>query len=132
MLNSLDINAALAEQIRRYIDQEPRELEIKGEPGVAPNLNSCILLVGIGNQGAKIVSRIMRQLNMIGICSDSYTGLALVDAKFPERDHQIEYLVLEDYHIARNLVPNLMKQEFSIPFRCLRQLWLTAYHVMPQ
>ena len=116
MLKILDINAALAEQIRSYIDQEPRELEIKGEPGVAPNLNSCVLLVGIGNQGAKIVSRIMRQLNMIGICSDSYTGLALVDAKFPERDPQIEYLVLEDYRIARNRVQEklLEKKDYIV------------------
>ena len=104
MLNILDLNAALAEQIRTYSDQEPCALEIKGEPGVSPNLNSCVLLVAIGNQGAKIVSRIMRQLNMIGICSDSYTGLALVDGKFPERNPQIEYIVLEDYRIARNRV----------------------------
>lgn len=101
MLNILDVKAALAEQIRRYIDQEHLELEHRGELEAAPNLSSCVLLVGIGNQGARTVSRIMRQLNMIGIFSDDYTGLALVDAKFPERDHQIEYIVMEDCSIPR-------------------------------
>ena len=118
MLNILDVKAeaVLAEQIRRYIDQEHLELEHRGEPGAAPNLNSCVLLVGIGNQGAKTVSRIMRQLYMIGIFSDYYTGLALVDANFPERDGQIEYIVMEDCGIPRNMVQEklLEKKDFIV------------------
>ena len=103
MLNILDVKlkATLAEQIRRYIDQEQLELEYRGEHGAAPNLNSCVLLVGIGNQGARTVFQIMRQLSRIGVYSDDYTGLALVDAKFPERDPQIEYIVMEDGSIPR-------------------------------
>ncbi len=115
MLNNLDVKAALAEQIRRYIDQEHLELEHRGEPGATPNLNSCVLLVGIGNQGARTVSLIMRQLNRIGIFSDDYTGLALVDARFPERDHQIEYIVMEDGSIPRYMVQGkLLKKKDNI------------------
>ena len=116
MLNILDVKAALTVQIRRYIDQEHLELEYRGEPGEAPNLNSCVLLVGIGNRGARTVSRIMRQLNMIGIFSDYYAGLALVDAKFPERDHQIEYIVMEDCNIPRNRVQEklLKKKDYIV------------------
>ncbi|MDP4161297.1 MAG: hypothetical protein Q8911_16315, partial [Bacillota bacterium] len=115
MLNNLDVKAALAVQIRRYIDQEHLELEHRGEAGATPNLNSCVLLVGLGNQGAKTVSRIMRELYRIGIFSESYTGLALVDTDFPERDHQIEYIVLEDCNIPRNRVQEkLVKKKDEI------------------
>ncbi|SPF42919.1 conserved hypothetical protein [Candidatus Desulfosporosinus infrequens] len=116
MLNILDVNAALAEQIRRCIDQEQRELEHREEVGVAPNLHSCVLLVGIGNQGATTISRIMWQLKLIGISSDSYTGLALVDAEFSERENQIEYIVMEEYRIARNRVQEklLEKKDYLV------------------
>ncbi|HBV87210.1 MAG TPA: hypothetical protein DEF42_11315 [Desulfosporosinus sp.] len=106
MLNSLDLKteAILAELIRRYIDQEHLELEHRGEPGTVPNLNSCVLLLGIGNHGAGTVSRIMRQLYRIGVVSEDYLGLALVDGNYPERDDQIEYVVMEDCRIPRNRV----------------------------
>ena len=111
MLNILDVKAELAAQICRYIDQEHLELEYRGEPGDAPNLNSCVLLVGIGNWGARTVSQIMRQLNIIGICSDYYVGLALVDTRFSERDQQLEYLVIEDGYIPRNRVPEKLLEK---------------------
>jgi|GEM_PF-4423713 len=116
MLNNLDVKTILTEQIHRFIDQEHLELEYRWEPGRAPNLNSCVLLVGIGNQGAKTVSRIMRQLYMIGIISDYYTGLALVDANFPGRDDQIEYIVMEDFNIPRNKVQEklLEKKDYIV------------------
>ncbi|EHQ90912.1 hypothetical protein [Desulfosporosinus youngiae] len=104
MLNILDVKTALAEQIRRYIDQEHLELECRGDSGAPLNLNSCVLLAGIGNQGAKMVSQIMRQLVTIGVSSDNYTGLALIDANCPGRDDQIEYIVMEDCHIPRSRV----------------------------
>ncbi|MBP1760209.1 MAG: hypothetical protein H6Q63_1126, partial [Firmicutes bacterium] len=78
MLNNFDVKTSLTIQIRRYIDQEHLELEHRGEPGTAPNLTSCVLLVGIGNRGAKTVSQIMQELYRIGIFSDFYTGLSLV------------------------------------------------------
>ncbi|MDR3541554.1 MAG: hypothetical protein P4L69_11420 [Desulfosporosinus sp.] len=111
MFNILDVNAALAEQIRRYIDQEDREPEHRGESGAAPNLNSCVLLVGIGNQSAKTVSRIMRQLSMIGIFADNYTGLVLIDAKFPERDNQIEYIVMEEFSTRNRVQEKLLEKK---------------------
>lgn len=115
MLNILDAKTALAEQIRRYIDQEHLELEYRGELEAAPLLNSCVLLVGIGNQGARTVSLVMRELNMIGISSDYYSGLALVDVKFPERDHQIEYIIMEDCSLPRYMVQGeLLKKKDDI------------------
>ena len=115
MLNILDVKAALAEQISRYIDHEHLELEHRGEPEAAPHLNSCVLMVGIGNQGARTVSRIMRQLKMIGIFSDNYSGLALVDVKFPERDPQIGYIVMEDCSKPRYMVQGeLLKKKDDI------------------
>ena len=101
MLNILEVKGALSEQIRRYIDQEQLELEHSWELEPAPNLNSCVLLVGIGNYGARTVSQIMRQLKRIGISSDDYAGLALVDAHFPERNPQIQYMVMDDGPIPR-------------------------------
>ncbi|TGE32223.1 hypothetical protein [Desulfosporosinus sp. Sb-LF] len=130
MLNILDVKAALAEQIRRYIDQEHLELEHRGEPGAAPNLNSCVLLAGIGNQGARTVSRIMRQLNTIGIFSDDYTGLALVDAKFPERDPQIEYIVMEDCSIPRYRVQGKLLEKKDDIVRTLEALNTRLTNVM--
>lgn len=113
MLNFLDekAEAILAEQIRRYIDQEHLELEHRGESGTAPKLNSCVLLVGLGNQGANTVSQILRQLYRIGISSDDYLGLALVDAYSPERDKQVEYIVMEDCLIPRNRVPEKLLEK---------------------
>ena len=115
MLNILDVKATLAEQIRQYIDHEHLELEHRGGPEAAPHLNSCVLMVGIGNQGARTVSRIMRQLKMIGVFSDNYSGLALVDVKFPERDPQIRYIVMEDCSKPRYMVQGeLLKKKDDI------------------
>ncbi|HEY8910260.1 MAG TPA: hypothetical protein VIM51_08270 [Desulfosporosinus sp.] len=115
MLDIIDIKSALTGQIRRYIDQEQLELEHRGEWEAAPNLNSCVLLVGIGNQGARTVSQIMHQLNRSGISSDYYSSLALVDVRFPERDHQIEYIVMEDGSLPRYMVQgDLLKKKNDI------------------
>lgn len=105
MLNIRDVKAALAGQISMYLDREQLELEYRGETGTAPDLNSCVLLVGIGNRGAKTVSQMMRQLNLIGIYADDYTGLALVDANYMKRDDRIKYIVIEDYNVVRYRVP---------------------------
>ena len=117
MLNIFDVKAEtiLTELIRRYIDQEhlDLELEYRGDPGVMPNLNACVLLVGIGNQGATTVSQIMRQLHRSGISSDDYLSLALVDAHCSLRDEQIEYIVMDDDGLPRSRLPEKLLEQTS-------------------
>lgn len=122
MLNHFDLKASLTKQIRRYIDYHHLELEHRGEPGTVPNFNVCVLLVGIGNYGAKTVSQVMRQFTRLGIPSNYYACLALVDDHFSERDHQVEYMVINDHKIDRNKIQEKLLEEKNVLIETLKTL----------